>query len=102
MTWTEDQTHPQTCQICHDPHSIGTSSGIPTDATVRISDDTYLLLAGFIAEDVPELVAAEDRKTMGSMDVVAVLTKALQEQQKTISHLETRLAELEKKLDTNK
>jgi hypothetical protein len=53
VTWTEDETHPQTCQVCHDPHAIGTTSGGPdTNATVRISGDTPLLLAGFIAEDV--------------------------------------------------
>jgi hypothetical protein len=53
VTWTEDETHPQTCATCHEPHSIGTTSGGPeTNATVRISGDTPLLLAGFIAEDV--------------------------------------------------
>ncbi len=53
VTWTEDETHPQTCQTCHDPHAIGTTSGnSDTNATVRISGDTPLLLAGFIAEDV--------------------------------------------------
>jgi mono/diheme cytochrome c family protein len=52
VTWTEDEVHPQTCATCHDPHSIGTVSGIPNNATVRISDDTPLLIAGFIASDV--------------------------------------------------
>jgi hypothetical protein len=37
---------------------------------------------GFIAEDVPDLVASKDRKGMSPMDVVAVLTKVVQEQQK--------------------
>jgi hypothetical protein len=37
---------------------------------------------GFIAEDVPDLVASKDRRGMSPMDVVAVLTKVLQEQQK--------------------
>jgi hypothetical protein len=39
---------------------------------------------GFIAEDAPDLVADRDRKGMSPMDVVAVLTKAVQEQQKLI------------------
>ena len=39
---------------------------------------------GFIAEDVPELVAMGDRKSLSPMDIVAVLTKAVQEQQKMI------------------
>jgi hypothetical protein len=52
---------------------------------------------GFIAEDVPELVATKLRKSMNTMDVVAVLTKVVQEQQKTISELNKRISELEKK-----
>jgi hypothetical protein len=50
---------------------------------------------GFIAEDVPELVAKEDRKGMSPMDVVAVLTKVVQQQQKTIKELNERLEKLE-------
>ncbi len=52
---------------------------------------------GFIAEDVPELVAMNGRKSLGTVDILAVLTKVLQEQQKTISKLEKKIAELEKK-----
>ena len=51
---------------------------------------------GFIAEDVPELVASNDRKSLSPMDVVAVLTKVVQEQQKTIANLEEKIALLEK------
>ena len=39
---------------------------------------------GFIAEDVPDLVATNSRKALSSMDIVAVLTKVLKEQRKTI------------------
>jgi hypothetical protein len=49
VSWTPDETHPQTCVVCHDPHMIGTTSGNNTNATVRISDDTPLLVAGFQA-----------------------------------------------------
>ena len=52
VTWTSDEVHPQTCVTCHDPHSIGTVSGIPNNATVRISGDTPPLIAGFTAFDV--------------------------------------------------
>ncbi len=38
-------------------------------------DDNHL---GFIAEDVPDLVASKNRKGMSPMDVVAVLTKVVQ------------------------
>ncbi len=67
---------------------------------------------GFVAEDVPELVATKDRKGLSPMDIVAVLTKVVQEQQKTaqeqekivrdqqktISVLCERMAELERAL----
>jgi len=52
---------------------------------------------GFIAEDVPELVAATDRKGLSPMDVVAVLTKVVQEQQNTIAELKKEINELKKK-----
>jgi Chaperone of endosialidase len=42
---------------------------------------------GFIAEDVPDLVASSERDRLSPMDIIAVLTKAVQEQQKTIADL---------------
>jgi len=45
-------------------------------------DEEFL---GFIAEDVPDLVAMNGRRGMRAMDIVAVLTKVMQEQQKKIS-----------------
>ena len=53
--------------------------------------------AGFIAEDVPELVAMNDRKSLSSMDVTAMLTKVIQEQQLTIEKLNKRMEKLENK-----
>jgi hypothetical protein len=52
---------------------------------------------GFIAEDVPELVAMNGRKNLGTVDILAVLTKVVKEQQKTIDELKKKIAELEKK-----
>ncbi len=43
---------------------------------------------GFIAEDVPEMVAVNSRKGLETMDFVAVLTKVVQEQQKAIANLQ--------------
>jgi len=51
--------------------------------------------AGFIAEDVPEIVATNDRKSLAPMDIVAVLTKVVQSQQKLIEDLNSRLSEIE-------
>jgi hypothetical protein len=39
---------------------------------------------GFIAEDVPELVARPGRTTLSALEIVAVLTKVVQEQQKAM------------------
>jgi len=53
VTWTADEVQPQTCQTCHDPHAIGTtSSDANTNATVRISGKTPMLMAGFSADNV--------------------------------------------------
>jgi len=52
---------------------------------------------GFIAEDVPDLVATNGKKTLSTMDIVAVLTRVVQEQQKTINELQGKIAEIEKK-----
>ena len=51
--------------------------------------------AGFIAEDVPEIVATNDGKSLAAMDFVAVLTKLVQEQQKAIENLQRRVEQLE-------
>ena len=49
---------------------------------------------GFIAEDVPALVATADRKSLSPMDIVATLTKVVQEQQATIAELKARNTEV--------
>ena len=65
----------------------------------RNTEEDYV---GFIAEDVPELVATKNRKGISTMDVVAVLTKVVQEQQRTISELKERVAVLEKKAQSER
>jgi hypothetical protein len=61
---------------------------------------------GFISEEVPELVSMKDRKGLSPMDIVAVLTKVVQEQQKTnegqqamIKILAEKLKQLEAKIE---
>jgi len=51
------------------------------------TDKRKELQLGFIAEDVPELVATSDRQAISTMNIIAVLTKVLQEQQKEIAAL---------------
>ncbi|MBL8252585.1 MAG: tail fiber domain-containing protein [Candidatus Competibacter sp.] len=50
---------------------------------------------GFIAEDVPDAVATQDRKGLSSMDLVAVLTKVVQGQQRALDQLNRKVAWLE-------
>ena len=59
-------------------------------------EEEYL---GFIAEEVPELVATRDKKHMVDMDVIAVLTKVVQEQRKTIKNQENEISGLNERLD---
>jgi Chaperone of endosialidase len=58
-------------------------------------DNQKQLKAGFIAEDVSELVATADRKGICALDIVAVLTKVIQQQQEELSCLKERLNALE-------
>ena len=49
---------------------------------------------GFIAEDVPAIVATADRKGLAAMDVVAVLTRVVKEQQAAIERQEATIETL--------
>lgn len=57
---------------------------------------------GFIAEDVPELVATKDRQGVDPLDVVAVLTKVVQEQQKTIAELAEEMKDIKRELQSKR
>lgn len=57
---------------------------------------------GFIAEDVPDLVATKDRKGLSSMDIAALLTRVIQEQEKKISDLSEKVNNLQKLMELNK
>ena len=52
-----------------------------------IADERKTLHIGFIAEDVPDAIASEDRKSIIPNHIIAVLTKVVKEQQKTIEVL---------------
>lgn len=54
-------------------------------------DEEYI---GFIAEDVPQLVATKDRKGLSPMDIVAVLTRVVQKQQSEIADLKVQTSEM--------
>jgi hypothetical protein len=67
----------------------------PVTYAYRVAPDEHHV--GFVAEDAPDLVTTTDHKGMSAMDVVAVLTKVVQEQQKTIAVLSAKVADLEKR-----
>ena len=58
-------------------------------------DEQYV---GFIAEDVPEMVAQNDRRSLSTMDIVAVLTQVVQDQQEQLQAERGRALELEQRL----
>jgi len=49
---------------------------------------------GFIAEDVPELLAMNDRKSLAALDITAAITKVVQKQEKEIKDLKKEITEL--------
>lgn len=51
---------------------------------------------GFIAEDVPDLVATDSRRSLSPMDFVAVLTKVVQDQESRLETLDGEFEELQK------
>lgn len=63
--------------------------------TFNYKTDSEELYLGFIAEDVPDLVATKDRKGLVAMDIVAVLTKVVQTQQEQIKALEESIEALQ-------
>ena len=62
------------------------------------TDDSGEKHIGFIAEDVPELVAEKDRKHLNAMDITAVCVKVIQEQQRVIQEQQKRIENLEKSI----
>jgi hypothetical protein len=88
-------------EVKQDIHPL--NSGAAVDAVKALQPVTFAYKAnpaemnvGFIAEDVPDLVATADRKGLSSMDIV-VLTKVVQEQQRTIEDMQAHLQHLERK-----
>jgi hypothetical protein len=55
---------------------------------------------GFIAEDVPDLLATKDRKSLAPMDVVAVLTKVVQDQERQLTEERARNDRQQQLLDS--
>ena len=95
--WTDSSSRALKTQIKHLPgaEALGVLQAL-NPVTFAYKSDLAETYVGFIAEDVPNLVATNDRKGLAPMDIVAVLTKVVQQQQKRIDALEERLESLEK------
>jgi hypothetical protein len=61
--------------------------------TFNYKTDMQWQHVGFVAEDVPDLVASPDRKGLSPMDIVAVLTKVVQEQKQELADQTLQLAD---------
>jgi len=60
------------------------------------SDRAFRPNIGFIAEEMPDNLASYDKKSLSPFEVTPILTKVVQEQQKTIALLQQRLDDLER------
>jgi len=54
---------------------------------------------GFIAEEVPELVADPNRKSLSAMDMVALLTKVVQMQRKAMAEKDREILLMKRRID---
>ena len=57
------------------------------------------LMVGFIAEEVPDLIATKDRKSLNALEIVALLTKVVQEQEKIIRQQSKEIEKLKKDIE---
>ena len=85
-------------------HNI--SAAEARDAVMNLQPVTYNYklepaeqYAGFIAEDVPALVATNSGKYLSPMDIVSVVTKVVQDQQKTIESQQETIGKLNQRLE---
>lgn len=70
-----------------------------TPVTYNYKTKTDDQRVGFIAEDVPELVARNGRKNLSSMEIVAVLTRVMQQQQDTLQQQKKIIEEQRRKME---
>jgi hypothetical protein len=70
-----------------------------TPVTYNYKSDKEEKCVGFIAEDVPDLVATKDRKGLSPMDFVAVLTKVVQSQQDALELQQREIEALKREVE---
>ena len=90
--WTDSSSREKKENIAElTPEEALTALAILEPVTFNYKQEEQEQYVGFIAEDVPELVANSDRTGLSAMDIVAVLTRVVKLQQKQIEELESRL-----------
>jgi hypothetical protein len=97
--WTNasSREYKENIKVLKGEDAIETLQGLnPVTFSYKVSPEENHV--GFVAEEVPELIATKDRKGLSPMDIVAVLTKVVQEQQKTIAVLSEELKELKREV----
>ena len=63
------------------------------------SDNSNEQMIGFIAEDVPELLATKDRRTVDPLRIVSVLAKAVQVQDEALLSKDKKIADMESRIN---
>jgi hypothetical protein len=58
-------------------------------------DKAFRQNLGFIAEDMPDNLCSEDRKSISPFEVVPILTRVAKEQQRVIAELQERVRTLQ-------
>ncbi|WP_222850437.1 tail fiber domain-containing protein [Paenibacillus tengchongensis] len=61
----------------------------------KYKDGTKERTLGFIAEEVPAILADKDQRAVSAMDIIAVLTSVMKDQQKAITRLQKQMAALQ-------
>lgn len=70
--------------------------------TYKYKNEPDEVYAGFIAEDVPDIVATKNRKNLAPMDIVAILTKITQAQEATIKAMSKDIEQLKSSASQDK
>jgi hypothetical protein len=61
----------------------------------KYKESTKERTLGFVAEEVPAVLADPDQRAVGAMDIIAVLTSVLKDQQKALNRMQKQIAALQ-------
>lgn len=61
----------------------------------KYKESTKERTLGFVAEEVPSVLADPDQRAVGAMDIIAVLTSVMKDQQKALNRMQKQIAALQ-------